>query len=200
MAFVRLDEPLGNGCVDRLRYGRPVGTSIVIRAATGSDIETLEATYPEPGRPESRHSARIALQDRGEGVYLIAWMGRHPVGWVFVHPSGSAEASERASRSDAAEIVDLWVAEELRGQGHGSALLQSAEEVARDAGWATLGLAVTVSNPYNDVARAMYERRGYRDAGFGEFEDGYFYWTDSGEQRWDGEPHRYLIRSARRPK
>jgi hypothetical protein len=40
----------------------------------------------------------------------------------------------------------------------------------------------------------MYARRGYRDAGLGEFEDGYFYWTPDGENHWDGEPHRFLIK------
>lgn len=58
-----------------------------------------------------------------------------------------------------------------------------------------IGLEVTVSNPHNDVARAMYERHGYRDSGLGEYESGYFYWTESGERRWDGELHRFLIKS-----
>ena len=40
----------------------------------------------------------------------------------------------------------------------------------------------------------MYERHGYRDAGLGEFESGYFYWTENGERRWDGEPHRYVTK------
>jgi hypothetical protein len=41
----------------------------------------------------------------------------------------------------------------------------------------------------------MYERHGYRDSGLGEFESGDFYWTETGERRWDGEPHRFLIKS-----
>jgi hypothetical protein len=56
-------------------------------------------------------------------------------------------------------------------------------------------LEVTVSNPDNDVARAMYGRHGYLDSGLGEFDSGYFYRTESGERRWDGEPHRFLIES-----
>jgi hypothetical protein len=29
----------------------------------------------------------------------------------------------------------------------------------------------------------------------GEFESGYYWWTESGERLWDGEPHRYLVKS-----
>jgi hypothetical protein len=52
-----------------------------------------------------------------------------------------------------------------------------------------------VSNPHNDVARAMYARHGYRDAGVGEFESGYYWWTESGERHWDSELHCYLVKS-----
>jgi hypothetical protein len=60
-------------------------------------------------------------------------------------------------------------------------------------------LEVTLSNPHNHVARAMYEHHGYHDSGLGEFESGYFYWTESGERLWDGEPHRFLIKSLAHP-
>jgi hypothetical protein len=41
----------------------------------------------------------------------------------------------------------------------------------------------------------MYARHGYEDSGLGEFESGYSYWTESGERRSDGEPHRFLTKS-----
>jgi GNAT superfamily N-acetyltransferase len=166
-----------------------------IRRVEEEDLQRLDAAYPEPGRPTSRHRERWALQERGQGVYLVAWRGEVPIGWVFVHRPGSSGASEHARRLDVAEIMDLWVADPFRGLGHGSSLLLAAEDVALDAGWGRLGLEVTVSNPHNDVARAIYERHGYTDAGFGEFESGYFYWTAAGERRWDGEPHRFLLKS-----
>jgi GNAT superfamily N-acetyltransferase len=166
-----------------------------IRCVEERDLARLEGAYPELGRPASRHRARWALQEQGEGVYLVAWQGDLPIGWVFVHRPGSSGASEHARRLDVAEIMDLWVADPFRGLGHGSSLLLAAEDVAVDAGWLRVGLEVTVSNPHNDVARAMYERHGYTDAGFGEFQSGYTFWTEEGERRWAGEPHRYLVRS-----
>jgi ribosomal protein S18 acetylase RimI-like enzyme len=172
-----------------------VSDSIVVRMLAGTDLEPLDRTYPEPGRPTSRHRERWDLQEAGEGVYLAAWSEEDPIGWVFVRWPGSREASVPAKRSGAAEVVDLYVDPRFRGRGHGSSLLAAAERAARDSGLGLVGLAVTVSNPNNDIARAMYERRGYRESGFGEYEDGYAYWTASGEERWDGEPHRFLIKS-----
>lgn len=172
-----------------------MNASIVIRSVAGTDLDRLDDVYPERGRPASRHRDRWDLQELDEGVYLVAWQGEKPIGWVFVYRPGSSEASAHGRHFGAAEIMDLWVAPPFRGRGHGSSLLVAAEQAAQDASWMLIGLEVTVSNPHNDVARAMYERHGYRDSGLGEFESGYFYWTESGERRWDGEPHRYLLKS-----
>jgi len=155
----------------------------------------VDDAYPEPGPPASRHRERWDLQERDEGVYLVAWRGIHPIGWVFVYRPGSRVASAQAKQLDAAEMLDLQVDVQFRGQGHGSSLLSAVERLAQDAGWLLIGMEVTVSNPHNDVARAMYERHGYHDSGLGEYESGYFYWTESGERRWDGEPHRFLLKS-----
>ena len=172
-----------------------MSTSIVIRTVAETDLERLDDSYPEPGRPASRHSERWDLQEHEEGVYLVAWRGDHPIGWVFVYRPGSHKASKQAQHLDCAEVMDLHVDWRFRVQGHGSSLLAAAERLAQDAGWLLIGLEVTVSNPDNDVARAMYERHGYYDSGLGVYESGYFYWTESGERRWDGEPHRFLIKS-----
>jgi ribosomal protein S18 acetylase RimI-like enzyme len=171
-----------------------VSPSIIVRPAVEADIRRLDEAYPEPGRPASRHKVRWDLQERGEGVYLVACDAHAPIGWVFVYRPGSLEASEQARQLEVAEVLDVQVAEPFRGNGIGSSLLAEAERIAQDAGWPLIGLEVTVSNPHNDIARAMYERHGYRDSGLGEYESGYFYWTASGERCWDGEPHRFLIK------
>ena len=168
---------------------------MVVRPVSETDLDLLDDVYPEPGRPGSRHRERWDLQERGEGIYLVAWRRDHPIGWVFVYRPDSGEASKQAQLLGAAEVLDLQVDRQFRGQGHGTSLLAAAERLAQDAGWLLMGLEVTVSNPNNDVARAMYERHGYHDSGLGEFESGYFYWTESGDRRWDGEPHRFLIKS-----
>ncbi len=50
----------------------------------------------------------------------------------------------------------LWVAEEHRGHGHGSALLQEAERLAREANCVAVKL-----DTYEFQARPFYEGHGY---------------------------------------
>jgi ribosomal protein S18 acetylase RimI-like enzyme len=170
-------------------------SAFVIRPLAEADVAALEERFPESGAPSSRHRERWVLQRQGAGTYLVAWRGADPVGWVFLHRPGSERATAHARRLGAGEIQDLWVPDEFRGRGYGRSLLEAVERLAHDAGWHVVGLEVTVSNPHNDVARAMYARHGYKDAGLGEFESGYYWWTESGERHWDGEPHRYLVKS-----
>ena len=115
---------------------------------------------------------------------------KQPAGWVFlVFPE---HASERALGG--AQLSDLQVAAPYRGAGLGRALLDASERAARDAGWETIGLSVTVSNPDNELARSIYLRRGYRDSGQGEFHDGYHYHDAAGIRRYHGEQHVYLVK------
>jgi ribosomal protein S18 acetylase RimI-like enzyme len=114
---------------------------------------------------------------------------RRPAGCSSSSPK---HASERALGG--AQLSDLQVAAPYRGTGLGRALLDAAEGSARDAGWDTIGLSVTVSNPDNELARSIYRRRGYRDSGQGEFHDGYHYHDAAGVRRYHGEQHVYLVK------
>ncbi len=58
------------------------------------------------------------------------------------------------------EVDTLWVAESLRGQGHGRALLRMAEAEARRRGCSHAMLTT-----YSFQARGFYEREGYRVVG-----------------------------------
>jgi ribosomal protein S18 acetylase RimI-like enzyme len=95
------------------------------------------------------------------------------------------------------ELGDLAVAEHARGRGAGGMLLEAAEAVAAERGQHLIGLEVTVSNPFNEDARALYHRQGYRDAGFAPFISGYTYWDETGQPHRDEELHRYLTKQLR---
>jgi GNAT superfamily N-acetyltransferase len=158
-----------------------------VRPITEPEVAVLDAAYPEH---ESRHQVRLRQQLTGEGTYFVAWSGGEPAGWVFlVNPE---HASERALGG--AQLSDLQVAVPYRGAGFGHALLDASEQAAGDAGWDTIGLSVTVSNPDNELARAIYHRRGYRDSGQGEFHDGYHYHDAAGVRCYHGEQHVYLVK------
>jgi len=158
-----------------------------VRPITEPDVAVLDAAYPEH---ESRHQLRLRQQLAGQGTYFVAWSGGEPAGWVFL--MNPEHASERALGG--AQLSDLQVAAAYRGAGLGRALLDASEQAARDAGWDTIGLSVTVSNPDNELARSIYRRRGYRDSGQGEFPDGYHYHDAAGIRRYHGEQHVYLVK------
>ena len=69
----------------------------------------------------------------------------------------------------------------------------AAEELVRARGEDLMGLEVTASNPYQTVARELYGKIGYEDAGFGEFTSGYSYWDAAGNPHRDEEDYRYLV-------
>jgi RimJ/RimL family protein N-acetyltransferase len=62
-------------------------------------------------------------------------------------------------------VIDLLVHPEHRSRGAGSALLAACEDAARAREHSRIGLGVAVSNLR---ARALYERLGYRNAGWGD--------------------------------
>ena len=111
-----------------------------VRPITEPEVAVLDAAYPEC---ESRHQLRLRQQLAGQGTYFVAWSGGEPAGWVFL--MNPEHASERALGG--AQLSDLQVAAAYRGAGLGRALLDASEQAARDAGWNTIGLSVTVSKP-----------------------------------------------------
>jgi ribosomal protein S18 acetylase RimI-like enzyme len=56
----------------------------------------------------------------------------------------------------------MWVAPEARRQGVGAALIGAVEGWARAAGYTSIGLGVTVTNP---SAIRLYEACGYVETG-----------------------------------
>lgn len=63
---------------------------------------------------------------------------------------------------DEAELANLAVAQEARGQGIGGALLDTVIAVARESGCASMHLEVRESNA---AARGLYASRGFEEVG-----------------------------------
>lgn len=146
----------------------------------------LDWGYPD------KHRQRLALQRRGELVYLIAWHQGAPVGHVMLRWSGAPDPPVASRLRDCPDIEDLFVLPQHRSRGIGSRLLDHAEGLARAQGYAQVGLGVGVDNPR---ARALYERRGYRDAGFGQYTvAGWYLDRDGVEKRWQ-ETCNYLVKA-----
>ena len=121
------------------------------RAMTLQDLDAVLAIEARSyGWPWSRgnfidtlaagHLAEV-LEDRDAGVlgYFVAMTG-----------------------VDELHLLNVTVAPEWRGRGHGSALLDAVVAHGRDRGLATLGLEVRRGNA---GARALYARRGFAEVG-----------------------------------
>lgn len=63
---------------------------------------------------------------------------------------------------ETAHVFQMWVAPDVRGRGHGAALLGELIRWAREAGAARAVLRVTCGN---DPAERLYERAGFRPVG-----------------------------------
>jgi ribosomal protein S18 acetylase RimI-like enzyme len=125
-----------------------------IRPASDNDLLALIAY---PGQ-ETRLAKRLAGQHAGLGVLLVADLAGEPVGRVYVQFEPPDEPEIREHLPSAALLVHLWVRRDCRKRRIGTALLQRAEDVARQHGRGVVALGVL---PENVHAIRLYERIGY---------------------------------------
>ena len=112
------------------------------------------------------------------GFALLRWKGKRK-GPIASHLTGCPHVS------------DLFVLEAYRSQGIGSQLLDILEDRVKGRGYHQIGLSVTL---HNTRARALYERRGYQNAGFEPYENS---WIELDEHGHEYEVHArniYLIK------
>ena len=133
--------------------------TITIKPAEASQLEVLEQEF-SPDTLSKPHHKRYEVQQRGEGVYLIAWHGHTPVGHFLLRWSGPDDARVMkyidVKHSAFLEAGATRVA--YRRKGVATALIREAERVARAKG--------STDNP---EAKRLYEHLGYDDWGRGEF-------------------------------
>lgn len=128
---------------------------VLIRTATAEDVRCLEWDREMWAFRELFEQAYQEML-QGRRLMLVADVGGHPVGRLFVHLSAGnwvyADGSTRAY------LYSLHVMGPLQGRGIGTRLIQAAEQELCQRGfqWATIAVAVE-----NDGARRLYERLGY---------------------------------------
>ena len=134
--------------------------SVAIRAASQADLDALVAVLGQ----RDWFSDRLARQRRGDGVLLVAWLGGHPAGDVYLACEPAEEPEVRRHLPGVPWLVHLEVLGRLQRRGIGTALVGAGEDAARRLGHRRIALAVGVENP---GARRLYERLGYADWGRG---------------------------------
>jgi GNAT superfamily N-acetyltransferase len=138
-----------------------------IRDAREDDVPVLERAFPR--RPADVHRTRFARQAAGGGTYVVAISDDRPVGFVFVNWTGCGDEflRGRLDSSRVPHLEDLLVAEDVRRRGVAGRILEAAEQLAATRGFDRIGVNVSVEN---DPAAALYEARGFEDAGIEPYE------------------------------
>ena len=162
-----------------------------VRPIAENDIVRLSEHFPMRSTPQ--HAERLRRQQAGLAVYLIAWRNELPVGHALLKWKGAEDAHVARHRpGDCPDIEDLFVREEVRSHGIGTQILLAAEALARELGYKMIGLSVSATD--NDRARRLYERLGYRDAGFGAYVECGEYVDLQGQKHCCDEVCIYLIK------
>lgn len=133
----------------------PKGAEFVLRPACEGDAGRIAALSGQLGYPTTEEAVleRLrAIVQRPDHAVFVAEMAGLVVGWVHVHAVATLESPAHA------EIGGLVVDEAHRGRGIGRALMERAEEWARDVGLRAVRLR---SNVIRAEAHAFYEHIGY---------------------------------------
>lgn len=165
-----------------------------IQPLAASQVDVLERVFS----PESRsrfHSRRYEVQQRGEGVYLVAWSAHLPIGHFLLRWSGPDDphvmAYVNVQESAFLEAGETQAA--YRRRGIATALIREAEQLAREKGCRRIGLEVaSVDNP---EARRLYEQLGYVDWEHGDFLHSWEYIDRDGNIATEEETVTYLSKS-----
>lgn len=135
-----------------------------IRLANWNDLAELAGL--KRWGPEQPYRGRIAATEEGRCAYLVAELDRRIVGQALLKYEGTPE------HRGYPDVEDLYVREDRRGSGVGTALLSRCEYIAGQRGFQRLGLSVNPTLNYR--AKALYERLGFRDVGRPPYLDGVY--------------------------
>jgi GNAT superfamily N-acetyltransferase len=121
----------------------------------------------------------------------VAWQRACSGDWGRLRRQGCAAPEVRQRYPSCPELngLEVWPAE-LRSQGIGTAIVRTAEDLARQRGYHQLGLGV---DDHNHRAAALYLRLGYQETGC-HYLDRYHYIDDNGMRHEVADPARYLVK------
>lgn len=182
-----------SGLAERERFtGRAwrLVITVVIRPIAAGDIALIERFMPP--RMPGAHRERLAVQERGDALYLVAVHSGALLGHLLLSWRGSASCAD----SQGHWLSDIAVHPEYQSRGIGSQLLEEVERLAGERGYDRVGLSVALENVR---ARALYERRGYQESGCGMHRERWPYVGDHGQERWREETCVRLIKRLRAP-
>jgi ribosomal protein S18 acetylase RimI-like enzyme len=155
-----------------------------IRVATPEDLALLDEHLPIGGIPGA-HQQRLLLQQKGKGLYLVAWENRLPVGFVLLHFRHPVHHASHQHYPECAYVEGLNIDAGKQRQGIALALMHSAESCAKEHQAKSIGLSVGIDNA---PAQALYRKMGYQHADIPHYQVTWNYLDKaSGEIHEEGE-------------
>ncbi len=139
--------------------------AIDIRYSQADQLEMLHAGF-SPHTLSRWHHARHAVQENGQGVYLIAWHGSLPIGHYLLRWDGPDDDASGRYPYPTPYLEAGLTKDAYRRKGVASSIMRAAERLAGEKGFHRIGLAVGVDD--NPEAKRLYEGLGFQDWGEGE--------------------------------
>lgn len=130
-----------------------------VRRATVTDAEPLTRVYHGAYRENRRLGFPAKAESIPEGD-VADWIREHRVYVATIDNEVVGGVRLEETEPERVKLSRLGVHERWKGRGIGSELLEYAEEVARDCGYATVWLTTSEEHPY---LPDLYRDRGYEE-------------------------------------
>lgn len=131
-------------------------SALGIRPAEPTDLAALTEELGQ--RPF--FTDRLARQADGRGVLLTAWLNNRPIGDAYLWLEPAEEEPIREYLPETPLLTHVEIHPHHRRQGHGTALITTAERELVNLRYRRVALAV---EQYNLDATRLYHRLGYRE-------------------------------------
>jgi len=161
-----------------------VQQGVLVSPCTENDLIRVEALWPRRGCGD-----RFRRQEDEQSAFLLARVPDGVVGRVEIMWTGPRMPCVAAIYPAVPELNGLDVLPQARRRGIGTALLLSAESLARSRGCRAVGLGVGVDNP---EAERIYRRLGY--VGDLAYADKYVWEDDNGRSHDAADRCRFLTK------
>ena len=134
---------------------KPSHDPVEIRKATAADSALIAPLLSQLGYPADPHDVadRFAGLTSSGDTALLAMRNGEAIGFASVHATPVLHRPAPVGR-----VTSLVVADGVRGQGVGRALMSEAERLLAERG---CGLIEVTSNRSRTEAHAFYEKLGY---------------------------------------
>jgi len=136
-------------------------SKLIIRDLLETDAKLLESVPEEEQEDASKYRFEYYFEEIQKGIHktIVAEIEGNIAGYINIYPGQTSFYDAKGSK-EASYLNDFYVLKQYRGQGVGSALLETAEKISA----AFAPEVFLFSEIENTIAIQFYEKRGYQRA------------------------------------